>query len=133
MAVTDPVADMLTRIRNAGNAKLDRVDMPYSKLKLDIATILEQEGYIKSKETRQSETGMEEIRIYLKYDKDRRCAITGLKRISKPGLRNYAKRREIPKVRGGLGTVVLSTSKGVMTDQQAKKEGLGGEVLCFIW
>ncbi|MCG9478990.1 MAG: 30S ribosomal protein S8 [Actinomycetia bacterium] len=133
MAVTDPVADMLTRIRNAGKAKLDWVDMPFSKLKLDIAAILEKEGYVKSRETRQSDAGLEIIRIYLKYDKERNSAINGLKRISKPGLRNYTKSREIPRVLGGLGTVVLSTSKGILTDKQAKKEGVGGEILCFIW
>ncbi|MDZ7838771.1 MAG: 30S ribosomal protein S8 [Actinomycetota bacterium] len=94
---------------------------------------MEKEGYVKGKETRQSDAGLGTIRIYLKYDKERVSAIIGLKRISKPGLRNYTKSREIPKVLGGLGTVVLSTSKGILTDKQAKKEGVGGEILCYIW
>ena len=133
MAVSDPVADMLTRVRNASNAKLEWVDIPFSKLKFEIARILEEEGYIKSKESRQTEGNLDFIRVYLKYDKDKQSSITGLKRISKPSRRTYAKKTEIPKVLGGLGTVVLSTSKGIITDTQAKKEGLGGEVLCFIW
>jgi len=133
MAVSDPVADMLTRVRNASNAKLDWVDIPYSKLKFEIARILEQEGYIKSKETRQTENSLELIRVYLKYDKDKQSSIIGLKRISKPGRRAYANKNDIPRVLGGLGTVILSTSKGVLTDKQARKEGVGGEVLCFIW
>ncbi|MGM0366739.1 MAG: 30S ribosomal protein S8 [Actinomycetota bacterium] len=133
MAVSDPVADMLTRVRNASNAKLEWVDIPYSKLKFEIARILEEEGFVKGKETRQTENNLEYIRVYLKYDKDKRSSIIGLKRISKPSRRTYKNKDEIPRVLGGLGTAILSTSKGVLTDKQAKKEGVGGELLCFIW
>lgn len=132
-AVTDPVSDMLTRIRNGYIAKMDSVSIPYSKLKTEIARILDEEGYIRSYEIRKDENASSLIKIYLKYDKDKKSAITVLKRISKPGLRVYAQKDEIPKVLGGLGTVILSTSKGVLTGTGAKKLGVGGEVICSIW
>ncbi len=133
MAVLDPVADMLTRVRNANNAKLEWVDIPYSKLKSEIARILEQEGYIKGKEIKHAQDSIDYIRVYLKYDNDKQGSIFGLKRISKSSRRTYVAKDDIPRVRGGLGTAIISTSKGVLTDTQAKKEGVGGEVLCFIW
>ena len=132
-AVTDPVSDMLTRIRNGYIAKLDSVSIPYSKLKIEIAMILDEEGYIRSYEIRKDENVGGLIKIYLKYDKDKKSVITTLKRISKPGLRVYAQKDEIPRVLGGLGTVILSTSKGVLTGTGAKKLGVGGEVICSIW
>ena len=132
-AVTDPVSDMLTRIRNGYIAKMDSVSIPYSKLKTEIARILDEEGYIRSYEIRKDENVGGLIKIYLKYDKDKKSVITTLKRISKPGLRVYAQKDEIPRVLGGLGTVILSTSKGVLTGTGAKKLGVGGEVICSIW
>lgn len=132
-AVTDPVSDMLTRIRNGYIAKLDSVSIPYSKLKTEIAMILDEEGYIRSYEICKDENVGGLIKIYLKYDKDKKSVITALKRISKPGLRVYAQKDEIPRVLGGLGTVILSTSKGVLTGTGAKKLGVGGEVICSIW
>lgn len=131
--VTDPVSDMLTRIRNGCIAKMDSVNIPYSKFKAEIAEILGKEGYIKSYEIRKDEGVGGTIKIYLKYSKDKKCSISGLKRISKPGLRVYVQKDEIPKVLGGLGTVILSTSKGVLTDGDARKQQTGGEVICFIW
>ncbi|NQT67178.1 MAG: 30S ribosomal protein S8 [Actinobacteria bacterium] len=132
-AVTDPVSDMLTRIRNGYIAKMDSVSIPYSKLKTEIARTLDEEGYIRSYEIRKDENVGGLIKIYLKYDKDKKSVITTLKRISKPGLRVYAQKDEIPMVLGGLGTVILSTSKGVLTGAGAKKLGVGGEVICSIW
>ncbi|MBE3113606.1 MAG: 30S ribosomal protein S8 [Actinobacteria bacterium] len=132
-AVTDPVSDMLTRIRNGYIAKLDSVSIPYSKLKTEIAMILDEEGYIRSYEICKDENVGGLIKVYLKYDKDKKSVITALKRISKPGLRVYAQKDEIPRVLGGLGTVILSTSKGVLTGTGAKKLGVGGEVICSIW
>lgn len=132
-AVTDPVSDMLTRIRNGYIAKMDSVSIPYSKLKTEIARILDEEGYIRSYEIRKDENTGGLIKICLKYDKDKKSVITVLKRISKPGLRVYAQKDEIPRVLGGLGTVILSTSKGVLTGTGAKKLGVGGEVICSIW
>jgi len=132
-AVTDPVSDMLTRIRNGYIAKMDSVSIPYSKLKTEIARILGEEGYIRSYEIRKDENVGGIIKIYLKYNKDKKSTITRLKRISKPGLRVYAQKDEIPKVLGGLGTIILSTSKGVLTGTRAKKLGVGGEVICSIW
>jgi len=132
-AVTDPVSDMLTRIRNGYIAKMDSVSIPYSKLKTEIARILDEEGYIRSYEIRKDENTGGLIKICLKYDKDKKSVITTLKRISKPGLRVYAQKDEIPRVLGGLGTVILSTSKGVLTGTGAKKLGVGGEVICSIW
>ena len=132
-AVTDPVSDMLTRIRNGYIAKMDSVSIPYSKLKTEVARILDEEGYIRSYEIRKDENTGGLIKICLKYDKDKKSVITTLKRISKPGLRVYAQKDEIPRVLGGLGTVILSTSKGVLTGTGAKKLGVGGEVICSIW
>lgn len=132
MITTDPVADMLTRIRNAGAVYHDKVDVPTSKLKLDIARILKEEGFIKDYQL-VTENNLPMIRIFLKYGEKKKPVIAGLKRISKPGLRVYAGANEIPKVLGGLGTAIISTSKGVMTDKEARKLSVGGEVLCFIW
>ncbi len=132
-AVTDPISDMLTRIRNGCIARMDTVNIPYSKLKAEIARILEEEGYIRSYEVRKDENISGIIKVYLKYNKDKKSTITGLKRISKPGLRVYARKDEIPRVLGGLGTVILSTSKGMLTDTGARKQKVGGEVVCSIW
>ncbi len=132
MHTTDAIADMLTRIRNAGSAKHETVDIPASTLKRSIAKILLEEGYIKGlKEINDSKQGI--IRILLKYSVNKKSVISGIKRISKPGLRVYTGKDEIPKVLGGLGIAVLSTSKGIMTDKKARAEGVGGEVLAFIW
>ena len=131
--MTDPIADMLTRIRNANTAKHDTVDVPSSKMKLAIAKILLDEGYIKSYEL--VENGkFKDIRITLKYGASKNeKIISGLQRISKPGLRVYANKEELPKVLGGLGVAIISTNKGVITDKEARKLGVGGEVLCFVW
>ena len=131
--MTDPIADMLTRIRNANTAKHDTVDVPSSKMKLAIAKILLDEGYIKSYEL--VENGkFNDIRITLKYGASKNEKIISvLQRISKPGLRVYANKEELPKVLGGLGVAIISTNKGVITDKEARKLGVGGEVLCFVW
>ena len=131
--MTDPIADMLTRIRNANTAKHDTVDVPSSKMKLEIAKILLDECYIKSYEL--VENGkFNDIRITLKYGASKNeKIISGLQRISKPGLRVYANKEELPKVLGGLGVAIISTNKGVITDKEARKLGVGGEVLCFVW
>ena len=131
--MSDPIADMLTRIRNANTAKHDTVDVPSSKMKLAIANILVDEGYI-AKYDIVEEGGFPVIRITLKYgaDKNERV-ITGIKRISKPGLRVHAGKEDIPRVLGGLGVAILSTNKGVITDREARKLGVGGEVLAFVW
>ena len=133
MATSDPIADMLTRIRNANTAKHDTVDVPASKMKISIAEILLKEGNIKSFEIEEV-GGFKNIHITLKYGKDKNTKIiTGLKRISKPGLRVYAGKEDLPRVLGGLGTAIISTNKGVLTDKEARKENVGGEVLAFIW
>jgi small subunit ribosomal protein S8 len=133
MTMSDPIADMLTRIRNANTAKHDTVDVPASKMKISIAEILLKEGYIKSYELVDA-GAFKNIHITLKYGKDKNeKIITGLKRISKPGLRVYANTEELPKVLGGLGVAIISTNKGVITDKEARKENVGGEVLCFVW
>ena len=130
---SDPIADMLTRIRNANTAKHDTVDVPASKMKLAIANILLDEGYI-AKYDLVEDGAFKTIHITLKYGADKNeKVISGLKRISKPGLRVYANTEDIPKVLGGLGTAIISTNKGVVTDKEARKLGLGGEVLCFVW
>lgn len=132
MQITDPVADMLTRIRNANTAKHEKVDVPASNLKKSIAQILLDEGYIKAYEIVDDGTqGI--IRITLKYLAGKEKVISGLRRVSKPGLRVYAGADELPKVLKGLGIAIISTSKGVMTDKAARKAGLGGEVLAFVW
>ena len=132
MQITDPVADMLTRIRNANTAKHESVDVPASNLKKAIAKILLDEGYIKSYEVVEDGTqGV--IRIQLKYLAGKEKVISGLRRVSKPGLRVYASCEELPKVLGGLGIAIISTSKGLMTDKEARKNAIGGEVLAYIW
>lgn len=133
MTMSDPIADMLTRIRNANTAKHDTVDVPASKMKVAIAEILLKEGYIKSYEV--EEVGnFKTIHITLKYGKNKNeKVISGLKRISKPGLRVYANTEDLPKVLGGLGIAIISTNKGVLTDKEARKLNVGGEVLAFIW
>ena len=132
MHITDPIADMLTRIRNANSAKHKTVDIPASKMKTAIAEILFKEGYIKSFELINDETqGI--IRITLKYDEKGTRVIDGIKRISKPGLRVYAGKEELPKVLNGLGIAIISTSKGLKTDKEAREAGIGGEVLAYIW
>jgi small subunit ribosomal protein S8 len=131
--VSDPIADMLTRIRNANAAKHDTVDVPSSKMKLAIANILVDEGYIAKYEL-VDEGAFQTIRITLKYGADKNeKVISGLKRISKPGLRVYAGAEELPKVLGGLGIAIVSTNKGVMTDKEARKQNIGGEVLAYVW
>ncbi|MBE5816222.1 MAG: 30S ribosomal protein S8 [Clostridiales bacterium] len=132
MAVTDPIADMLTRIRNALIVRQETVLVPVSKMKIAIADILVNEGYIKSYKI-VKEDNMDMMKIVLKYTPDRKSVILGLKRISKPGLRVYAKKEQIPKVLDGLGVAIVSTSAGIMTDKEARKAGMGGEVLCFVW
>ena len=133
MTLSDPIADMLTRIRNANTAKHDTVDVPASKMKLAIANILLDEGYITKYDL--IEDGVfKTIHITLKYGADKNeKVISGLKRISKPGLRVYAGKDELPRVLGGLGTAIISTNQGVITDKEARAKGVGGEVLCFIW
>ena len=133
MTMSDPIADMLTRIRNAHTAKHDTVDVPASKMKLAIANILLDEGYIEKYDV--IEDGVfKTIHITLKYGADKNeKVITGIKRISKPGLRVYANSEELPKILGGLGTAIISTNKGLMTDKEARKAGIGGEVIAFIW
>lgn len=132
MQVTDTIADMLTRIRNASSARHESVDIPASNMKKALAGILLEEGFVK--DIHNIEDGKQGvIRVTLKYAAGKQNVITGIKRISKPGLRVYASKDEIPKVLGGLGIAILSTSKGVMTDKKARKEGIGGEVLAFVW
>ena len=133
MTMSDPIADMLTRIRNANTAKHDTVDIPASKMKIAIADILVNEGYI-AKYDIVEDGAFKTIRVILKYGVDKNDkVITGLKRISKPGLRVYANCEELPKVLGGLGTAIISTNQGVITDKEARKAGVGGEVLAFVW
>ena len=133
MTTSDPIADMLTRIRNANTAKHDIVDVPSSKMKLAIAEILLKEGYIKKYDIVE-EGNFKTIRITLKYGEDKDVKIiSGLKRISKPGLRVYAGKDELPRVLGGLGIAIISTNNGVLTDKEARKAGVGGEVLAFVW
>ena len=132
MQITDVIADMLTRIRNAGSAKHESVDIPASNVKSAIADILLEEGYVKAVE--KIDDGKQGfIRVTLKYTANKRFAISGIKRISKPGLRVYASKDELPKVLNGLGIAIISTSKGIMTDKNARKLGLGGEVMAFVW
>lgn len=132
MTMTDPIADMLTRIRNANLVGHEKVELPGSNIKRAIAEILKKEGFIRDAEfIADDKQGM--IRLFLKYGKNQERVITGLKRISKPGLRVYAGHDSLPRVLGGLGTAVISTSRGIMTDKDARKESVGGEVLCYIW
>lgn len=132
MVMTDPIADMLTRIRNANAAFHDKVEIPASKIKQAIAHILKEEGFVKDFEmVEDDKQGV--LRVSLKYGPNREKVITGIKRISKPGLRVYAKSDQLPRVLGGLGIAVISTSQGIMTDKKARKEGLGGEVIAYVW
>lgn len=132
MAVTDPIADMLTRIRNANTAYQKQVDIPASKMKEQIAKVLKKEGFIK--EYQVINTGVQGvIRVFMKYGSTKERVITGIKRISKPGLRVYVGNDEIPKIFGGLGTVIVTTPRGIMTGKQAKKNGVGGEILAYVW
>lgn len=132
MTMTDPIADMLTRIRNASRVNHDSVDIPASKMKVAMARILKSEGYVRDfNYIPDSRQGV--VRIYLKYGSNREKVITGIKRISRPGLRVYANKNEVPRVLGGLGIAILSTSRGLMTDRQARQEGVGGEVVCYVW
>ena len=133
MTMSDPIADMLTRIRNANTAKHDTVDIPSSRMKLAIADILVDEGYV-AKYEMVDNGAFKDIRIFLKYNNNKNeRVISGIKRISKPGLRVYAGGEELPKVLGGLGTAIISTNQGVLTDKQAREKKIGGEVLAFIW
>lgn len=132
MAMTDPIADMLTRIRNAGKAKLKSVDVPGSKLKIEIAKVMQEQGYIKNyKLIEDDKQGI--LRLYLKYDEKQIHAVYGLERVSKPSRRVYSKGQDVKPVLNGLGIAILSTSKGIMTDKQARTQNVGGEVLCKIW
>ena len=130
--LTDPIADMLTRIRNANMALHDTVEMPSSRLKADIARVLEEQGYISGFETN-SEGAHATLTVTLKYDDDRRRVITGLTRVSKPGRRVYADKDSLPKVLGGMGVAIISTSQGLLTGHEARRRGVGGEVLCTVW
>jgi small subunit ribosomal protein S8 len=132
MTMTDPVADLLTRVRNANSAFHETVTLPHSKLKAHIADILKSEGYISDWSVEDARVGKTLV-LSLKYGPNRERSIVGIKRVSKPGLRVYAKSTEIPKVLGGLGVAILSTSSGLLTDRQATKKGVGGEVLAFVW
>jgi small subunit ribosomal protein S8 len=132
MVMTDPIADFLTRIRNANTVYHDKVEAPASRMKKAIAAILRDEGFVKDYEfIDDGKQGI--IRVYLKYGASKERVITGLKRISKPGLRVYARKDDVPKVLGGLGIAIISTSKGIMSDKKARREGLGGEVICYVW
>ncbi|MBW2597117.1 MAG: 30S ribosomal protein S8 [Deltaproteobacteria bacterium] len=132
MAMSDPIADMLTRIRNGGKAKFNSIDIPGSKLKTDLARVLKDEGFIRNyKFIKDNKQGI--LRVYLKYDEEQTNTIIGLERVSKPSRRLYVKSRDIKPVLNGMGIAVLSTSKGIMTDKQARSEKLGGEILCNIW
>lgn len=132
MTMTDPIADMLTRVRNANSAHKDTVAMPFSKLKSHIAEILEAEGYIAGWTVEEAEVG-QTLTVNLKYGPNRERSIAGVRRVSKPGLRVYAKSTNLPKVLGGLGVAIISTSSGLLTDRQAANKGVGGEVLAYIW
>lgn len=132
MTMTDPIADMLTRVRNANSAHHDTVSMPFSKLKKNIAEILQAEGYIAAWKIEDAEVG-QTLTIDLKYGPNRERSIAGLRRVSKPGLRVYAKSTNLPKVLGGLGIAIISTSSGLLTDRQAANKGVGGEVLAYVW
>lgn len=132
MVMTDPIADFLTRIRNANSVNHEKVEIPASKQKKTLAEILKGEGFIKDYEF--IEDGKQGVlRLYLRYTADKQKVITGIKRISRPGLRVYANKDEVPRVLGGLGIAIISTSRGIMTDKEARKRGLGGEVICYVW
>ena len=132
MSMTDPIADMLTRIRNAAMVSMPEVSMPSSKLKVELARILKEEGYIADYSV-SDEGKFKVLNITLKYDSKKKSVITKLQRVSKPGLRSYSKSQNIPQVLGGMGVAIISTSKGLMTDRRARKENVGGEVLCYVY
>ena len=132
MVLTDPIADMLTRIRNAHMAEKKVVQMPHSKMKSEIARILKAEGFIKDY-TMENDGGKSVLNVFLKYTTDREPVVQGLRRISKPSCRKYANSEEVPRVLGGIGVAILSTSSGVMTDNEARQKKIGGEVLCYVW
>jgi small subunit ribosomal protein S8 len=132
MSMTDPIADMLTRVRNANSARHSLVEIPSSKMKLDLARIMTEQGYVAKYELKPGEHG-DVLVIELKYGKNRERVISGIKRVSKPGRRIYARKDTLPKVLGGLGTAIISTSRGLVTSAEAGKLGVGGEVICFIW
>ncbi|MCP1387842.1 30S ribosomal protein S8 [Corynebacterium sp. TA-R-1] len=132
MTMTDPIADMLSRVRNASNAQHDSVTMPSSKIKANIAEILKQEGYINDYKVEDDKVG-KTLTLDLKYGPTREASIAGLRRVSKPGLRVYAKSTDLPQVLGGLGVAIISTSHGLLTDRQAQEKGVGGEVLAYVW
>ncbi len=131
--ITDPIADMLTRVRNASRARLEKVEMPASRLKERIAQVLKDEGYIKNFRTISEGNSKATLRIFLKYTPENEGVISGLRRVSRPGLRVYVGKNEIPRVMSGLGISILSTPKGVLTDRAARKENVGGELICTIW
>jgi small subunit ribosomal protein S8 len=135
MTMTDPIADMLTRLRNANQAYHDRVLMPYSKIKANIAEVLKAEGYIAAWSVQEPEEGAvgKKLILDLKYGTSRERSLAGIRRVSKPGLRVYAKTPDLPRVLGGLGVAIISTSQGLLTDRQARKRGVGGEVLAYVW
>jgi small subunit ribosomal protein S8 len=135
MTMTDPIADMLTRLRNGNQAYHDQVAMPYSRIKANIAEVLKSEGYIASWRVEEPEEGAvgRKLIVELKYGQNRERSLAGLRRVSKPGLRVYAKSAELPRVLGGLGVAIVSTSQGLLTDRQARKRGVGGEVLAYVW
>ena len=132
MSMSDPVADMLTRVRNASRAELSSVEIPQSKLKTEIARILKKEGFVSDYVT-EGHGGKKVLRVYLRYDQEREPIIQGLKRISRPSLRKYVSATDIPRVLGGIGLAILSTSSGLLTDAEARKARIGGEVLCYVW
>ena len=133
MSTSDPIADMLTRIRNAITARHEFVLVPASRVKISIAKVLKEEGFIKDYEVLKGDTPQRVIKVHFSYDEKRKSVVNGLQRVSKPSLRIYCKKGEIPRIYGGLGIAILSTSQGVLTGQQAWKKGLGGEVLCYVW
>jgi small subunit ribosomal protein S8 len=135
MTMTDPIADMLTRLRNANQAYHEQVAMPYSKIKANIAEVLKGEGYISTWAVQEPEDGVvgKKLIVELKYGPNRERSLAGIRRVSKPGLRVYAKQQELPRVLGGLGVAIISTSQGLLTDRQARKRGVGGEVLAYVW
>ena len=131
---TDPIADMLTRIRNANMVSLTEVEMPSSKLKVELAKLLKSEGYVEDFAVIEKEgSAFKTLKITLKYDEKSKPVISNLKRVSRPGLRNYCKAKDIPQVLGGMGIAIISTSKGLLTDRKAKKDNVGGEILCYVW
>jgi len=132
MNLSDPIADLLTRIRNAHMAGLDKVQVPHSNLKGEIVRLLKQEGYLREYVT-EAQDGKRILQCYLKYGTDRRPVIQGLLRVSRPGLRRYVSAAELPRVRGGMGMAIISTSRGLCTDREARQRGVGGEVLCYVW